>query len=515
MAKKTKKIDRIIPPVKELTVPIAAPGGMLSVRQTWREETGDLTPQYLAAILRSALDGDARAFLTLAEEMEERELHYRSVLDTRKRAVSGLKPKIDPVSDNQEDIDLANDLRALVKRPGFRTLVKSCMDAIGKGYSVSEIIWQRGKDKWLPDFKWRDPRFFVYGLDTREELRLIDERDALNGIPLPQFKFVVHQPVLKSGVRIRGGIAYAAAFAYMCKSFTAFDWMSFADVYGMPLRLGRYGPNANDVDIAILRNAVANIGSDAAAVLPDSMRIEFQETANQAGHNEFFDRLATFWDNQISKLVLGQTRTADEKSAGLNKSSEADGKDTVRADIQIDDTEELNETLNRDVIIPYVILNYGARDVYPVLEMAIPERRDVPVLMDSLSKLVPLGLKVQQSEIRDILNLTDPDEDAELLGLTPPPPTETARNSAQTARNATADTADLFAEQLAERMRPVLAKMAAPIQQLVENASSFEEIADKLYALYPEMDATAFTELLTSALLAAELAGRADVETGA
>ncbi len=58
----------------------------------------------------------------------------------------------------------------------------------------------------------------------------------------------------------------------------------------MPLRLGRYGPGATETDIAELMRAVANLGTDAAAVLPDSMRIEFTEAGNRTGGAELLGR---------------------------------------------------------------------------------------------------------------------------------------------------------------------------------------------------------------------------------
>ena len=39
----------------------------------------NLTPQRLTALLLAAEEGDALAYLELAEEMEEKDLHYRSV----------------------------------------------------------------------------------------------------------------------------------------------------------------------------------------------------------------------------------------------------------------------------------------------------------------------------------------------------------------------------------------------------------------------------------------------------
>src|SRR6202007_2004732 len=48
-----------------------------------------LTPEKLIAIQREAEAGDPYLYLELAEEMEEKDLHYLAVIGTRKQAVAG------------------------------------------------------------------------------------------------------------------------------------------------------------------------------------------------------------------------------------------------------------------------------------------------------------------------------------------------------------------------------------------------------------------------------------------
>lgn len=76
----------------ELSRELAAPT-LAGVRTIWTGSVAaGLTPERLARVLRSAVEGDAHDYLTLAEELEERDGHYASVLGTRKHAVSGLEP---------------------------------------------------------------------------------------------------------------------------------------------------------------------------------------------------------------------------------------------------------------------------------------------------------------------------------------------------------------------------------------------------------------------------------------
>ncbi len=404
---------------RDLTREAGAPT-LTGVRQLWRGESiaSGLTPQRLAAILRTAADTDGhqRDYLTLAEEMEERDPHYAAVLGVRKRAVSGLEPTVEAASDDAGDVELADAVRELVRAPAFGTLLDDCLDALGKGFAAVEIIWDRSTSEWRPErYEWRDPRFFVFDYEDGRTLRLLDEADSFRGIALAPCKWIVHVPRLKSGLPLRGGLARLVAIAYMVKSYTVTDWTAFAEVFGMPLRLGRYGERATEADIEKLVGAVANLSTDAAAVLHESMRIEFVEPGNRTGGADLFEKLAMYLDKQVSKAVLGQTMTADDGSS----QSQAKVHDEVRGDILRSDARQLADTLNRDLVRPFIDLNRGPQDRYPRLALPVNDMEDIRTLAEALEKLVPLGLGVEASVIRDKLGLPDPEDGAELLGREP------------------------------------------------------------------------------------------------
>ncbi len=380
----------------------------VTVRSPWQPSVaGTLTPARLASILQAAADGDQLAYLTLAEEMEEREWHYGSVLSTRKLAVSGRPIIVEAASDDDGDVALADEIRELVALPAFGDLVDDLTDGLGKGYSVVEIMWNRGGSRWEPEqFLWRDPRFFVFDRVTGHELLLRDEASPL-GAPIAPWKFVVHKPRLKTGLPIRGGLARRVAVAFMCKAYALKDWMAFAELFGLPLRLGRYGPGASRDDIAKLISAVANLGTDAAAVIPESMRIEFVQSGAGPGGPDLFRGLAEWLDKQTSKAVLGQTMTADDGSS----KSQAQVHNDVRLDLQRADARQLTNTLNRDVVKPYIDVNHGVQARYPRVVFMFERQTDLA----SLPQLIDRGLRVEQSVIRDRLGLPDPADDAELL----------------------------------------------------------------------------------------------------
>lgn len=499
----------------QLTEEVAAPR-VTGVRQVWHPSVaGGLTPGRLAALLQAAAEGDARDYLTLAEEMEERDLHYASVLGTRKLALAGLNIRVEAVSDEAEDVRRADVLREVVESPEFGEMQMDLTDALGKGYSVAEIIWDRSGKEWVPErFQWRDPRFFMFDRETGQELRLLDESDVVNGLALAPYKFIVHRPRLRAGLPIRGGLARLAAVGYMCKAWTWKDWMGFADIYGIPMRVGRYGPNASKEDIGILMSAVANLGSDAAAVIPESMRIDFTSAANVAGAGEFFKGLAEWWDKQMSKAIVGQTMSTDDGSS----MAQAKVHNEVRLDLLEADAKAESNTLNRMFVRPFCDLNFAPGRRYPRLLIDVPKPEDLKLLTDALSTLVPLGLRVEQSVVRDKFGIPEPAEGAEVLGkpVAPSAPVvATATNREQPGAPAGAlDIVDLQAKTLATASASAMDDMVDVIRELLDSVSSLEEFRDRLIEAHPEMSADQLANAMADGMAAASMAGRYDVLRG-
>jgi phage gp29-like protein len=514
---------------QELTREKAAPT-LAGVRTIWTDTVASgLTPYRLASLLRSATEGDHDAYLTLAEEMEERDPHYACELGKRKLAVGRLPAVVEAASDSARDIEIADAVRALVKRPGFRFMIKDALDGLGKGFSVVEIVWDRTGSRWWPGrYEWRDPHFFQFDQVTRREIRLRDLEAGIDGLPLAPFGFITHVPKIKSGIPIRGGLARLAAWAFMCKGYSLKDWMAFAEVFGMPLRMGKYRAGASAEDIDVLKMAVANLGSDAAAVFPESMLVELVERKGSGGET-VYQVLADHLDAQVSKGILGQTASA---SGTAGKLGDEKLQASVRDDIRDDDADQLADTLNRDLIRPFVDLNFGPQEVYPTLSLEAPKAEDIKALSEALGILVPLGLRVEQSVIRDKIGLPDPDRNAKPEDLLQPPrpsgtppvaqgglnrqactcPTcATALNAEQAAEP---DTAERLAGKLSGAAGPVMDAMLAPIAELVRTSGSLEEIRAGLEALAGTMPMADMGRLLAQALTLAHLAGRAEVIDG-
>jgi phage gp29-like protein len=487
MAQPPRLLDAYGRPVERKALAVRqAAAGVTGVRQVWAQSVAaGLTPARLASILRAADQGDITAYAQLAEEMEERDPHYASVLGVRKRAVSGVTPTVEPASEDKRDQEIAEAVQShIAEHDGWSALVEDCLDAVAKGFSVVEIIWDTASTPWRPrGFEWVPGRFLTFDRETGQMLRLLDEADRQYGVELTPWKHIVHRSSVKSGHMARGGVARIAAFGWICKAYGLKDWMSFVETYGLPIRVGKYGPDATPEDIEKLFSAVANIGTDAAAVMPQAMQIEFQEAS--AGRGEtVFENLLRYIDEQVSKLVLGQTMTSDDGSS----QAQATVHNEVRLDIAQADARAVTGTLNRDLVRPFVDLNFGPQAAYPHLKIAIAEPEDTGLLLTHTAAMAAAGVRIRASEIRARLGYSEPDAGDEVIGGAPVPAAPgkdaPAKNSQDVALNAAApDPFDALEAGMDDGWEPVMDETLRPILAAIGGAGSLEEVKRALDSL--------------------------------
>ena|ERR1700756_1958170 len=424
------------------------------------DDSINLTPEKVIGILRTSEMGDPWLFLELAERMEEKHLLYQGSLHTRKMAVSQLDIDITAAGDDRQSLDDAAFVEdVLLNGPiDMHDVVFNILDGLGKGFSATEIIWdtegrnpQTGGPAWLPfELKWRDPRWMMFDWISGEQLlvrtlktdgpTLPDARNAWEtrltpmnfrvrtqwgheiGIqpatqPLAPFKFITYIHRQKAGLPIRGGLARVAIWNYLFSQYVLKDWMIFAEVYGQPMRLGRYGPGATENDKAALMRAVANIGTDAAAIIPQSMAIEFVESkgGGQKSH-EMYQKFIEYLDKILTIGILGQELTT-QLPHGAGSRAAAQVHDTVRRDIATDDAMRVSNTLNRDLVKPIIDLNRGPRRPgrYPRIVIQFNEEEDLEHLMAGLGPAIDRGMRVDEKWLREKFGAPDPQQDSIIM----------------------------------------------------------------------------------------------------
>lgn len=487
-----------------------------------------LTPVRLAEIFKEADAGDVLRQAELFEEMEEKDPHLFSQLQTRKNAVTGLDYEVIPFdSDDPRDKEIAEFVEAqLGGIEGFEDIMLDLLDAIGKGFAVSEIMWSYDEGHVVvDDIRSRhQKRFFWDSIDDSFKVRT---QEAPEGIELPKNKFIVHKYKARSGHPSRAGVLRVVAWMYLFKNYTLKDWVAFCEVFGMPLRLGKYQPGASEDDKRALMQALVAIGADAAGIFPDGTAIEFVNT-EKTSSTDLYERLARYCDEQVSKAILGQTLTSD---SGGGSYAQSKTHNDVRHDLTVADCKAIAATLRRDLIRPLVLYNFGEDKRIPYLCFDAEESEDLTQTATVIGTLIrEAGLKVPTSYIYKKFSIPKPEGDEEVA--TPPgqtaqgagfgpfsfkaqPGEPIALKAGDGAGHGTQERVDRLAAAATRKSAGAFKKAFGPVLKKIENAESLEELRDMMEdekavaELFGEMDVSEVEELLQKVMLYANLEGRA------
>ncbi|MDE6234113.1 MAG: DUF935 domain-containing protein, partial [Lachnospiraceae bacterium] len=478
-----------------------------------------LTPRRLARIFRAADDGDVSEQMELFEEMEEKDPHLFSQLQTRKLAVAGLDWEIRSFSEDELDKQVADFVEEQLKSiENLDYIFIDMLDAIGKGVSVMEIEWDidiSGANI-IKNIEYVHPKKLVWNCLTDE--MEICTREFPSGVRLPENKFVVHKYKAKSGHASRNGILRVVSWMYLFKNYDVKDWVAFCEVFGMPLRLGKYSAAASDDDKKALKEAIYSLGSDAAGIVPEGTMIEFIESEKTTSV-EIYEKLARYCDEQISKAVLGQTLSSDSGGG-----SYAQGKvhNEVRHDLTAADAKALAVTVRRDIIRPLVEYNFGYNVKIPFFAFDCKEAEDQKETAEVYKTLVcDIGLKIPESHIYKKFNIPQPEDGEKVIepanrNLMQPSPLaeELIEHALKDEGRTEQEQVDIMAAEAVKHAESAFKEMIKPILNIIDTSDDLETLRetlkneDEITKLYEQMDSPELEDILHQAVYLSELIGR-------
>ena len=474
----------------------------------------NLTPARLNQILEAAERGDLVAQHELFRDIEERDAHVFSEMSKRKRAVIKLDWDImPPRNPSKAEEDAAAYVKELLlDLPDFESLLLDCLDGIGHGFAALELEWTRLGNEWTIGCAHHRPQsWFQTDTETRTQLRL---RNATpDGVELQPFGWILHIHRAMSGYPARMGLGRVLVWPYIFKAFSVGDLAEFLDIYGMPLRVGKYPGNATASEKAALWQAVAGIGHNAAGISPATMQIEFQEAAK--GGEKPFEMMINWCERSESKAILGSTLTSDAGPTGLG-SSLAEIHNEVRLDIRDSDCKQLAATITRHLIYPLLALNKGWEDVRrcPRLVFDTAQTADLKLFAESLPKLVENGMRIGVQWAHERLRIPMAAEGDEVLATSakaesakPPKTKASAALAALSAKFPDQDAVDEALRGLEPGMQAQAQQWLKPALAALKAAPTLEAALELLASENPLTDDAVLTEAIARVLFVAELLG--------
>lgn len=190
------------------------------------------------------------------------------------------------------------EMDTLIDSTAFEELLTEIMNAKFWGISVIELV------------PGEDVEFYSI---PREHIRVDLKQIVINpgdeqGIPYEDDDFLI--PTGKGDM----GLILRAAPYVIYKRGGFGDWAQFAELFGMPFKLGKYAGH-DETTRKELEEALDRAGSSPWLVVPKESDVELKDGSGAAGGGDLFDKLRKACNEEILIGILGNTMTTVDGSS--------------------------------------------------------------------------------------------------------------------------------------------------------------------------------------------------------
>ena len=338
----------------------------------------------------------------------ERDPHISAVLMTRRLAVAGLEWFVQP-SDSKDA--KATEMASWVEEelheiPSFTQDMVQLLDATGKGFAVSEILWDIDPEdgRIVPtDVMNRPQRRFQFDAVSRElKLKRLDA--PFYGVPLPKRKFIIHRNSQLYENPFGDPIDQRLYWLWLFKRNITRFWMQFCEQSAAPVPIVSHPANANAALKAEALSVAQQIRNGGYGRIPSTFTIVWAEAKSSESAGKSYDLFLRWANDEISKCVLGQILTT-EASGHSGTGSRALGgvHQTVRQDIMEFDAHSIEDTLNATLVKWMIDWNFADVKKYPRFQFKLEAPTDLSQIADSVMKLKQAGYKLPVDRLSEMI----------------------------------------------------------------------------------------------------------------
>jgi len=364
-----------------------------------------------------------------------------------------ITPQADKMKD-PEAIQKAAIIEKLVRGiPRITDFIRHLLDALWYGRSAVNIVYGRSEDMiyirdWLPIHGDSvvstelnqiglkvGPRYYTQfsgGVDP--------DTDKINGtiigwdsrvLPLDERQratIVLHtyqaqgvdfdDPYEAENAYLGRGMRDLCWYYWSMKQAALQNWATYIERYSMGIRIGTY-PIGNDQAKTEMETVMQNMLGDVSALMPrdpnatGDQPFDIKILEPNAGNAETFARMVEYLVGNIKEVILGQTGTSEAISTGMGSSVADEHAKTLNRQMQYV-ANGLAETMNREVIQPLYLHNFGHEGTIPQFTFSI-SKPNPEEYMKAVESFTKLGGRISEREARKVFGLAEPEDDEPVL----------------------------------------------------------------------------------------------------
>lgn len=379
---------------------------------------GAFTVDNVAGAVQMAQMGNTLELFRIYRDVLTSHSHLQGEFAKRLLAVLGNPPQVHAVNkDDPDDEAAAQAIRDMIAgcdnwNDGCRHLLMSTLWPV----SVAEKVFEpmppgkglRYRLKMISpvDFEGLDlqPRPPKDAIGWEPNIRIWPARAdgmlEMTSVPLDRIRHIVHRGHLLSGTipDCFGGPMRSILFWWLLSTMTREWWGTFLERYGTPFLLGKTDVS-QAANVTLLERSFQMAKKLGGIVLAHDDEVEIKQAAvsdNGAAYQAFHE----LCDRQISKLVLGQSLSADSAATGLG-SGNAELQGDVRDDIEVWDKVCLAATMRTQLFQDFLDIN-GLPGSAPTLTWGGEAKADAKGTAEVLDALARASLRPTEAALGPI-----------------------------------------------------------------------------------------------------------------
>lgn len=341
--------------------------------------------------------------------------------------------------------------------------------------------------EWEPDL-----RFFATDADGRIDYSWV------KSLPAEPIRHVIHRGHLLAGLRDCWGGPMRAIVFWWLLSALGREWFGrYMDRFGSPFLVGRTDA-ANQEAVNLLKDAFSLSTKIGGLVVDHDTSVELEQAMTNGGADAF-ERFLSVCNREISKVILGQSLSADAQSTGLG-SGQGKLQGEVRDDIRIYDQMRLAETLEKQLFGPFLRIN-GLAGQAPKAIWGGLSAEDTAATANTLKTLKDAGLEPTDEALPVISErMGFPLQRSAAVAPAGFPPGFGNTTSFSAAIPKATHPSDRVASEKAKALGEAYRGALAPVRQIILSSSSPEEAQARLAAFYADWDPKRVKALTEEAL---------------
>jgi len=239
-------------------------------------------------------------------------------------------------------VEVNEEETAKLQTEWFQKFVKFAMDSRWYGYEVIEF-GNIVDDAFMRVEKVPEEYVIPERQVVKKDLRISSSGSGKDVIQYREMPYK-NWNIAVGGCNYDLGLLNKATPLVLWKKNVMGAWAEFAELYGMPIRIGKTNTKEPERREA-MDAALQNMASAAWATMDLDDEIDLTSSSNNGG-GAIYDKLVERVNSEISKLVMGQTMTSDNGSSR----SQAEVHERVANDFVSSDRRFISDTVNLQLL---------------------------------------------------------------------------------------------------------------------------------------------------------------------